>query len=61
MPRAKCAVTGKEIWGKAEARQALPGFRSVHKGRGTIKWCVFCQHYHFTKGLNGQKGRKDHR
>lgn len=61
MPRATCTVTGKQIWEKEEARKALQHFRAIHKGKGLYRLCPFCNHYHFTKGLRGNKGKGEHR
>ena len=40
-----------------EARAALPGFRRLHHGRGSVKRCSWGEHYHLTKALTGRKGK----
>jgi hypothetical protein len=58
-PRDRCGgPKGKVIYlTRLEARAALVSFRAKY-GRGKAKRCVWGDHYHLTKGLMGQKGRR---
>lgn len=58
----KCNVTGKSIYpDKETARKAIRHLRTKYKGRAVAKWCIFCETYHVTKGLHGNKGKGDFR
>jgi len=59
MYRARCEGPGnKEIYEtRQEARAALPSFRKLHHGHGSVRRCSWGDHYHLTKGLFGRKGK----
>jgi hypothetical protein len=60
--REKCTVEGKDIFvTRDDALAALPHIRARNKGKGKVYRCPFGDHYHWTKGLSGRKGRRDFR
>ena len=53
--RTRCRVIGKEMLGsKREARAALAAY-GRKKGSNSIHWCIFCESYHMTKGVRGNR------
>lgn len=55
----RCGVTGKLMFASKElARAAVAGYA---RGKGTGKItdrCIFCGHFHLTKGVRGRPGKK---
>lgn len=56
-----CNVTGKQMYSKQQGQLAVEVLRARYKGRASSRWCIYCETYHVTKGLRGQKGRRDFR
>lgn len=55
-----CGVTGKQMYTKDQGKSAVRVLKGRY-GRATSKWCIYCETYHVTKGLRGQKGKGDFR
>jgi len=60
--RDRCLISGKVIYPTLEeARAIVRAFRRHNKNRGKVYRCTWGEHYHVTKGLNGNKGKGTHR
>ena len=56
-----CNVTGKQMYSREQGKAATRVLKGRYKGRASSKWCIYCETYHVTKGLRGQKGKRDFR